>query len=177
MGIYEIGYTLQKGAVPLYLLDLARSGLCPVLLPITFYEDGEQLRIRAQTEGLLSLRSELALLENRESLSLLLRRLRGCVEALSTARAWLAPPEALSLDLADLYFDPRGKARLLIKPTGRSPFEAASALCGQINLEAPGFNAELIIRRLFRAAEGGEPGIASILRVLTAMSLECGGNR
>ena len=176
MGLYTIKYTLPAGAVPDYELEILRGGSCPALLPGSCFEGEGKLYLRFDCEGCRSLRWELASLEGREPPGLLAARLRACAEALREAEDWLIPPEDLSLGLDEVRFDGKGRARILLRPRGRTPFEHMLSLCSEVSREAPGFNADLIGRRLSTAAEEGASGCRELLRVLSALGMETAGS-
>ena len=138
--------------MPPYMLDLWRSGRCPLLVPAAFYEERGTLRVRVLPEGLVSAASYAAACPDgvEGSFCLLLSMLASAALAFRDLQLWLADPEYISLDPRDLFYDRekgQGMLALQAERDGRPFLERFCGLCRGL-----GAGGSLIAERLEAAS-------------------------
>ena len=119
-------YTIEKGSIYEYQLELLRSGKCKALLPGSYYVEGDNIQILCETSGTISLPEMLKSrdLELLSGFRSMLKALRRIIEASQLAEGYMIDNTKLSFAAGDIYFDADdGRAKLLLKP-GQQIFQA-----------------------------------------------------
>ena len=168
-------YTIEKGSIYEYQLELLRSGKCKALLPGSYYVEGDNIRILCETSGTISLPEMLKSrdLELLSGFRSMLRALRRIIEASQLAEGYMIDNSKLSFAAGDIYFDADdGRAKLLLKPGQQSLVSSITALCGELGKRCPGVNAAVLSERLENEARRGTLGGERMLRLLSSWEFE-----
>ena len=120
--------------MPDHMLALWRSGRCPFLVPASFWESPDRLRIRLDAEGLVQVASYAAVCPDglEDGFCLLLTSLASAARAFASLQQWLADPAYISLDPSLLFFDrDKGSSLLMFSdsPDNRPFLARFSDLC------------------------------------------------
>lgn len=134
--------------MPAYMQTLWRSGLCPALVPVSFYRQGERPCRVLHCEGLTHIAAYALQCPDgiEDSFCLLLHALESAALSFLEAQRWLADPRYISLAGGDLFYDrEKGKSLLLFCDTADDrPF--LPRFCGLC--EDLGGSGQLIAARL-----------------------------
>jgi len=173
----KLEYTIKKGAVPDYQLELMRSGHCKALLPGSYYVESDDIHIICDLAGTVSLYEMLSCsrTELLAGFKQLLKIMRRIIEASAAAEGYLLDSSKLSFRADDIYFNADdGRARLIIKPGGESLADQVFALCGEIRRRCPSANADVLSERIMLENSRGLLSSGRMLRLLSSWEFELG---
>ena len=100
-------YTVPKGRIPGYVLEVLKNGRCPYLVPGSYYEDEGGIRICLDTSGLREL-SSLGIDKHRGGLGPAIhaaRSIRYALRDLTGLGDWLVDPQSVSLKPHNVFWD------------------------------------------------------------------------
>ncbi|MBQ6013475.1 MAG: hypothetical protein IJL27_05465 [Firmicutes bacterium] len=100
-------YTVPKGRIPGYVLEVLKRGRCPYLVPGSYYEDEGGICICLDTSGLREL-SSLGMEKRRSGLGPAIhaaRSIRYALRDLTGLGDWLIDPRSVSLKPQKVFWD------------------------------------------------------------------------
>ena len=153
--------------MPDYMRRIWQSGLCPHLVPASFYSNQGTCRTVLHPEGLIRVRDYAQLCPDgiEGSFCALLQMLASAADSFALLQKWLADPAYISMDPRSLYYDQEIDRSLLLfseQPDTRPFALRFCSLCGGL-----GGSGELIADRLSDAGSlrvTEEKGAAAFLR-------------
>ena len=167
----HIEHLLRKGEIPAYVSEIARLGICPVMLPADSYETAEGRVLRYDTDGLTGLKTLLSRPQS-GTFPRLLSMLRKVAEGSALLEDYLIKPEYVSMSLEDIYFGADGKVKFLVELCKPNLCEKICSLCEEIYISFPYTNADLVLKKLAGMNAERLVGINELLRMLSAWELE-----
>ena len=160
--------------MPDYMRRLWKSGLCPYLVPASFYAGRGYVRTMLHPEGLIRAQDYALLCPDgiEASFCTLLQILASAADSFALLQKWLADPAFISLAPGGLYYDAEKERSLLLFSEQEDPRPFSVRFCGLC--DGLGGSGGLIAARLsdacgYRVTE--EKGAASFLRNWRAQSL------
>ena len=100
-------YTVPKGRIPGYVLEVLKRGRCPYLVPGSYYEDEGEIRICLDTSGLREL-SSLGMKKRQSGLGPAIHAARSnryALRDLTGLGDWLIDPRSVSLKPQKVFWD------------------------------------------------------------------------
>lgn len=140
--------------MPVHMLWLWQSGLCPDLVPAGLWRTEDGLHIRLNAEGLTHLASYAAACPDglEDSFCTLLEALSSAALVFASLQRWLADPSYISLDPDLLFYDKERHCSLLTfsEEADSRPFLTRFLAC----CRGLGSGGALIAQRLERFGQG-----------------------
>ena len=167
----RIGYEIEKGVIPEYVLQIASSGVCPQLCKISSFSFGESYGINYSAEGMTSFRKMLEAGDKDDFVSILIY-LRAIFESAKGLSDYLIYPQYISFSLDKILFDDKKHARFLIKPSESDYVAKVLNLLNEIDCSFPGRNADLIASRIAEENAKQLLSFRQILSILSAWQME-----
>ena len=153
--------------MPDYMRRLWKSGLCPYLVPASFYTDRGYVKAMLHPEGLIRAQDYALLCPDgiEDSFCTLLQMLASAADSFALLQKWLADPAFISLVPGGLYYDAEKERSLLLFSEQADPRPFSVRFCDLC--DGLGGSGGLIAARLsdacgYRVTE--EKGAAAFLR-------------